>query len=187
MVAKDALVMEEGIGEDLPFTIFGWRDGYLIIVAQLEPSLMKMDYSDRLQRVSFCCNLFRMGWQVDAITFMAEGYCSTNPDKTQGKPLDLLYAENEKAVSECLTFTHCDEEGISLVMVSFTIGLGRVIHWGEATHQRQPDGLRDAQFPYAISMALSQPVRQKPEDEDDFFNTLTEGLISRGFNVESFE
>ena len=184
VAAKESLVMTEGIGEDLPFTIFGWRNGFLIIVAQLEPDLMRLEPNERLQRVSFCCNLFRMGWGVDAITFMAEAFCSTEPDKTKGKPLDLLYAENNYYVKECLTFTHIEDGGASLVLVPYKVALGRKVEWDEPIHQKQADGLRDALYPVAIAMALNQPIRERPEDEEDFFDTLVAGLASKGFSVD---
>ena len=176
--------MAEGIGEDLPFTIFGWRNHFLIVVAQLDPGLMKLDPEDRLQRVSFCCNLFRMGWGVDGITFMAEAFCSTDPEKTRGHALDALYAQQEQAVQECLTFTHIDEEGASLVLVPYKLGLGRIVEWSEAVHQREASGLRDALYPLAISSALQQPIRERPDDEIDFFDTLIRGLSDKGFSVD---
>lgn len=184
MVAKDGLVESEGIGEDLPFTVFGWRNDFLIVVAQLDSGLMKLEPNDRLQRVSFCCNIFRMGWGVDAITFMAEAFCSTEPEKTKGYALDVLYAEQEQAVKECLTFTHIDGESASLVMVPYKLKLGRKVEWGEAVHQRQADGLRDSQYPAAIAHALEQPIRERPEGEVEFFDSLVQGLAEKGFSVD---
>lgn len=183
-LAKDEMVLQEGIGEDLPFTVFGWSDSTLIIVAQLDQSLMKTDPEDRLQRVSFCASLFRMGWGVDAITFVAEAFCSTNPDETRNQPLDLLFANGHESVSECLTFTHIDGNEPSLVMLPYKVGIGRKVEWGEAVHQREASGLRDAAYPAAIQESLALDVHDRPPDVDKYFDFLIYGLSSKGFNVD---
>lgn len=184
MVAKDALVEQEGIGEDLPFTVFGWCGSTLTVVAQLDSSLMKIEPDDRLIRVSFCSSMFRMGWGVDSITFMAEAYCSTDPEKTKNEQLDFLFANNHDYVSECLTFTHVDENGPSLVLLPYKVGFGRKIQWEAPIRQSEAKGLRDAAYPAAIADALTLEVHERPPDLDKYFAFLVEGLMSKGFHID---
>lgn len=186
MVAKDSLVEQEGIGEDLPFTLFGWQDSELVIVAQLDSGLMKVDPDDRLLRVSFCSSMLRMGWGVDSITFMAEAYCSTNPEKTKDQQLDFLFANGHEHVSECLTFTHIDENGPSLVLLPYKIALGRKIEWDAPIRQSEAKGLRDAAYPAAIAESLALTVHERPPDLEKYFSFLVDGLMSKGFHVDLF-
>lgn len=184
MVAKDVLVEQEGIGEDLPFTLFGWVDSSLVIVAQLDKGLMKSDPDERLKRVAFCSGLFRMGWGVDSITFMAEAYCSTDPEKTEGEPLDLLFANGHDYVSECLTFTHVDGETPSLVLLPYRIGLGRKVEWESPIRQKEAKGLRDAAYPLTIKESLDLEVHELPPNIEKYYDFLIDGLASKGFHVD---
>lgn len=184
MLAKENLVEEEGIGEDLPFTLFGWKDSVLTVVGQLHPPLMREDQTQRLARVYFCASMFRMGWGVDAMTFMAEAYCSDKPDETSGHPLDSLFASGNKNVSECITFTHVDENEMSLVLVPYKIGLGRKVEWEPAVHQGEAKGLRDSAYPQLLTECLSLDVHELPPNLEQYYNFLIEGLAIKGFSVD---
>lgn len=184
MLAKETLVKQEGVGEDLPFTLFGWIGSSLAIVAQLDQSLMKYEPDDRLQRVSFCASLFRMGWGVDSITFMAEAYCSTDPSKTESKPLDMLFANGHEYVRECLTFTHIDSDDPYLVLLPYKIGLGRAVEWLQPIPQKEVSGLRDSAYPVALRKSLELNVQELPDNPKKYYDFLMLGLTQKGFNVD---
>lgn len=184
MLAKENLVEDEGIGEDVPFTLFGWQDSRLIVVAQLHHSLMKEDHTQRLARVYFCASMFRMGWAVNALTFMAEAYCSDNPEETAGYPLDNLFASGNKSVSECITLTHAEGRDVSLVLVPYKIGLGRKVDWSLPVHQKEAKGLRDSVYPQLLLECLALDVKDMPEDTEMFYEHLIDGLTAKGFSVD---
>lgn len=184
ILAKENLIEEEGIGEDLPFTLFGWRGSSLAIVAQLHSSLMKEEQTERLSRLYFCASMFRMGWAVDAMTFMAEAYCSDNPDETFGSQLDVLFASGNMNVSECITFTHVDENQISLVLAPYKIGLGRKVEWKKVVHQDEAKGLRDSAYLQLLTECLSLDVRESPLNAKEYHDHLIYGLESKGFSID---
>ena len=47
--AKEGLVAELGIGEDLPFNFFGWCENELLLVIQCSKADMKLAPSPRLE------------------------------------------------------------------------------------------------------------------------------------------
>lgn len=184
-VAKDAIVMERGIGEDLPFTLFGWCGDELVVMAQLHPVLMSESHEKRLSLLAFCCAAFRGAWGVDSITFMAEAYCSSNPAESVGKDLGQLFADSEQSVSECLTFTHVGQDDVSLILLPYSLGLGRRVLWGDPSFQRGAVGLRDSVYPSVImDMLGSYEVRVPEGDRSVFLDVIAGGLVERGFSVQ---
>lgn len=184
MLAKEALVSEHGLGEDLPITLFGWIDQKLTIIAQLRPEYMKIDPEERLKKISFCATVLRKGWDVGSFTFVAEAFCSSDPEKTRGLPLDWAFVQPDSAVRECITFTHVEKDFCALVMAPYKQALGRKIEWDETVHQKNASGLRDAAYPATLTDVLSLEKHEMPEDADEFYATLAAGLEYEGFDIQ---
>jgi hypothetical protein len=183
-IAKMEAVKDFGIGEDLTFTLFGWKDSEMIVIAQLHPQHMSIDPELRLKKVHFCASILRRAWGVDEITFMAEGYCSREPELSRGKSLAMLFADSETSVSECLTFTHVDSEGAALVVVPYRQNVGRRVEWGEAELHNTEMSLRDSAYPKAIFECLSIEPETVDVEADVFYDTIAEGLSEQGFGVQ---
>ena len=184
MVAKDDAVSLLGIGEDLPYTLFGWRGDGLVAVAQMNPSLMTLDHDIRLKKTIFCATVLRRGFEVDALTFAAEAYVSTDPEKTAGKPLDEAFAQPDSGVEECLTFTHVDADGVSLVVAPYRQVLGRKVEWGRVAEQTEMGNFRDAVYPAVLSEVLGLEPMEMPKMREVFYGTLVSGLFAEGFAVQ---
>jgi len=184
-IAKNAAVKEFGIGEDLPFTIFGWNGAYLICIAQLSHEYMLEEPRQRVAKTAFCATLLRRGWAIDSFTFMAEGFASSDPERTRGKSLNAVFAEKDSPVDECLTFTHIDSEGPHLVIVPYRQEIGRRVVWSTPQFQKEATGLRDAIYPSVFMEALTvEPDYNDYEDETLYKMTLLEGIEIAGFRTQ---
>ena len=184
-IAKNQAVKEFGIGEDLPFTIFGWNGAYLICVAQLSYEFMLDDPKERVGKTAFCATLLRRGWACDSFTFMAEGYASSDIERTKGRSLNEVFVEPDSPVDECLTFTHVDSEGPHLVIVPYRQEVGRRVVWSNAQFQKEAQGLRDAIYPSVFMEALKvEPDYDDYENHLTYQMTLVEGMAIAGFTVQ---
>lgn len=182
MVAKSFSVKEHGIGEDLSINILGWRNNKLVVISQLQSSLMKIDPNERLRRVADCAVVLRKGWGVDAFTMMAEGYMSSNPELTRGRSLAVAYAELGSPVSECLTFTHIEEDTLMLVTLPYQQTWGRKVDYGKTYIHENTTCLRDSAYPMMFGDVLEATEPSEiPTDSEEFFETLCLGLEKIGF------
>ena len=73
-LAKNLMVEEFGIGEELAFNFFGWRDNRLVMVAQLRREYMNLPVAKRLEACKMLCVAMTSHWAIDAISFVAEGF-----------------------------------------------------------------------------------------------------------------
>jgi hypothetical protein len=184
-VAKSLVVQQEGIGEDLNFSLMAWTDGDLRIVVQLKNEYMK-DHEDRYERLVQAACIIRQGWGATAFTMVAEGFCSTNPAESKGKDLAQLFAAvNVDYVRECLAFTHIEEDDILFVVVPYSYVPPRKVLFSDVLQHRGASVLRDGRYPLALfkALELEDDFSHDDYDEDIVLDVLARGLVDLGFEV----
>lgn len=189
-IAKQASVVAEGIGEDLAFNFIGWKEGKLKVITQLNSSLMKEAPIDRLFRCSDMCRTLRAHWEIDAISMIAEGYCSKDIAKTRGLDLAKAFVEQGDAVNECITVTHVevpvgeidDSPMVSLVSVPYTYGDKRKVQFGNLSvyPQGAVNVLRDRSYPAMMYKTMNESYYIEETDT----NQVVEKLLKMGFHVQ---
>jgi hypothetical protein len=186
------MVDEYGIGEDLAFTFFGWRENRLSMVVQLRNDFMRVPVIERIPRCQVMCNLMRTAWAIDAITLVAEGFETLDKRKLEGKDLRQAFVEGKGLVRECVTVTHCEINEVNgntdttVATVPYSYEIGRSIEWGETTgYTRNLDTLmKTAPVPQMLREALSlSPVEEYSDEELDAF---IRAMHVDGFNIEEF-
>lgn len=131
-VAKQVTVTEDGVGEDLPFSLMVWRDSVLTAICQLDSDLSDESPGERLARTVSAAAVCRWGFDATAFTFVTEGYCATDPALVHGdEPLAEQFVHN-RDVHECLTLTHIEAGNVYLSAQPYRYALGRVVEWGES-------------------------------------------------------
>lgn len=182
--AKQISVKEMGIGEDLAINILGWQGSELRVISQLFTDLMGIDPNERFRRVADCAVVLRKGFGVDAFTMMAEGYVSSDPNVSRGRRLVEVFAEKDSPVHECLTFTHVEEDSMTLVTVPYICSVGRKVLFSKPQIHQTTQALRDAAYPMMFSdvIASAQPV-EVPDEKDEFYDVLVAGLEEVGFHT----
>lgn len=183
-VAKTMVVQQDGIGEDMNFNLMGWRDCELVVVAQLSQVFMK-DKEDRFARIIHAACVMRQGWDIDAFTFIAEGYCSFDKEATDGRDMAEVFSESDSPVDECLAFTHVDYDEILYVTVPYKCVPPRKVEFADALRYSGEEVLRDGRYPNALSRVLQLEVNEIDDglDEDVFHQVLAEGLQEMGFEI----
>jgi hypothetical protein len=189
-LAKNINVEEYGIGEDLAFNFFAWKNGELVIVAQLHRSEMNKPVESRLPRCSDMLKTLKMFWDVDSITLVAEGFETHNKEKLKGKDLRLAFIEDKNVVHECLTVTHCEQNEvtkdfeITLVSSGYKYELGRKVDWMEPIgYTRGTETiLRHSPIPSILIEALRETPMESPSNED--IDLAVSTLIANGFHIE---
>lgn len=186
-MAKAFTVQMEGFGEDLNFNLFGWNSDELRVVAQLKTEFMQ-DREDRLERIIRAACIIRQGWLADAFTFIAEGYCSTDSNVTDGRNMAEVFCEMDSPVRECLSFTHIEDDGGLFVAVPYSYVPPRKVAFEDALRYRGKTAFRDTRYPDALARALSLEIEAGAEDidldEDTFHELLAVGLEDIGFMVQ---
>lgn len=189
-LAKDLMVDEFGIGEDLAFNFFFWRDNQLIMVVQMKKETMRLPVVARLPRCMDMCAAVRTFWGADAISLVAEGFETIDKERLNGRELEQAFIEDPNLVKECITVTHCeknhinDDFEVTLVSNSYTYELGRKIVWGEPVgYTRGTETiLRKSPIPQMLTMVLQNKVEENPTDED--YDRMLSIMTGYGFNVE---
>lgn len=184
IVAKEAAVEEFGIGEDLTFTLYGWKGDRLRLVGSLYAQHMKEPSEERARRIAIAGTVFRQGWGVDEIVFMAEGFVSTDATATTGKDLRQAYIDKVECVRECVTFTYINSDEFEVVSLPYSIGLGRAITWHDVLRSTSETQLRDSIYPKILQMALRLDAQPEPDDLETFHSVLGKGLQGDGFSVQ---
>lgn len=191
-LAKDLMVEEYGIGEDLAFNFFGWREHRLAIIGQLRTEFMRLPIEDRIIRCQNMCNLIRTAWAIDAISLVAEGFETLDKSKLNGKDLRQAFADGKNKVRECITVTHCEINEVNgniettIASVPYSYELGRSVEWGETTgYTKNVDEImKTAPVPRMLREALSlSPMEEYSDEELDAF---VRAMHSQGFNIEEF-
>lgn len=176
---KQTLVDEEGIGEDLTFNLFGWRDDRMVIVAQLAPALME-DKKTRLKRLVAAATVFRTGFGCDALSFGAEGFCVVGDGESiEGVPLSEQFATN-KDVRECITVLQVGKE-VDMAAVPYRYDVGRKVVFGNPARNPEPEkfGVITESFMDIVRMPITTTNLGQPY----FVNQLVVGLESFGFQI----
>jgi hypothetical protein len=184
-IAKSMMVQQEGIGEDLSFSLMAWSDDELVAVAQLSGLLMA-DHEERYSLMIQAACILRQGWEATAFTMVAEGYCSTNPNESRGKDMAQLFASpSHNFVRECLAFTHVEEDDLMFVVVPYKYEPPRRVVYSNPLEHRGASVLRDGRYPMSLHRALSIDNDFDREDVnvDTLRALLANGLTELGFEV----
>lgn len=190
-LAKQNVVDEFGIGEDLPFMFMGWRGDRLVALVGFCSEDMLKSVPERLPNVSKACTALRAMHWVDSITFVAEGYMSKEPFSLKGQKLAAAFADHDmKRVSECLTVSHLwintkNQPQAMLMSTPYTYLLGRHIVWGDNSAYSSGIGhvLRDAPILVAVCNALTDEVAHVTRDE---YEEAWFALLEQGMSVTDF-
>lgn len=186
--AKELIVKDAGIGEDLTFGLYGWKDDYLTVLLQMKPKYMWADRADRFHRLTNAACILREGWGIDEYTLVAEGYCSTDPDATRGVPLQEAFVTMNE-VRECLTFTHVNLHETAIVTRPYKVGWPRKVEFQEDMYFPGESILRrkDSTIP-AMFLRVIERIEpaEPPEDIGSFHEALGEGLYEQGFLAQWF-
>jgi len=176
---KSTLIKEKGIGEDVTFNLFGWRNDSMNIVAQLAPNFMK-NRRRRLIKLIEAATIFRTGFACDSLSFGTEAFClMEGQEADETKSLSEQFATN-KSVLECLIVLHVGEE-THLAAVPYKYGVGRNVIFGNpsTTSSAEPLGMIRESFADILAM--------KPEskfiDDPFFVMNLLDGMQRDGFEV----
>ncbi len=184
-VAKQMVVQQEGIGEDLGFSLMAWEDDDLRAVVQLS-GLFMGDHEDRYGRIVQAACVLRQGWGATAFTMVAEGYCSTNPDESKGKDMAQMFASPScDFVRECLAFTHVEDGEMLFVVVPYKYEPPRKVVFSGPLQHEGASVLRDGRYPMSLHRALGLEIQHEDEDydEEELRDLLAQGLKELGFEV----
>jgi len=188
-LAKNLIVKSEGVGEDLAFNFFAWRNNKPLLCAQLESRHMKENHQRRFARCYELMRILRFNLGIDSLTFVAEGYVANEP---QNKELSLAFLEPNSGVKECLTVIHCDENlasaapDVYLFSMPYTYN-GRSVSWGHLMEfsQNAIGTIKRYSYPAMLHGAFRRQV-----DKEVSLNQLDEETINEilghGFLVQEF-
>lgn len=189
-MAKDLMVRDHGIGEDLTFNFFGWKDDELIIVSQLQRSLMGMPILERISRCGDMCRILRSYWGITGLSLVAEGYETLDKSRLDGRELRQAFIEDPNLVRECVTVTHCEPNEVTgdleltLVSIPYTYAIDKNVVWGEALgYTRGTETiLRTSPVPKMLITALNEEVMDEVENEE--FDRVLDAIIASGFIID---
>lgn len=176
--AKAVIVQEEGIGEEIPFTLFGWTDDRLVVVCQCTSTIETQ--MERFIAIRQSAHILRRAWGCDSFTFIAEGFCVLDEELVDLKrSLSEQYAEGNSNVAECLTFMHVDSESIEIMTTPYKCGLGRKVTFGSLRPYPRSDD-NAYKFPTLLQHALHNEIEETPEEAKTFYDTISMGLLKIG-------
>lgn len=185
-VAKQSLVSEFGVGEDLPFTFFAWRGGVLVGVFSFGPGLMGLSVVDRLPFVERVGGVCRGVLGADGVSFVGEGFLRVGGG-VGGLREGFV---SGGGVDECVCVCHVSLGGLGgveffLVSVPFWYLPGRVVVWGDELGWVSGVGgvLSDVVVLEVLGGCLGGGVGVFSVDE---VGEVLEGLVGVGVNVELF-
>lgn len=187
-VAKELVVKDAGIGEDLTFGLYGWKNNYLTVLLQMKPEHMWTDGQERFKKLTNAACILRQGWGIDEFTLVAEGYCSTDPEATRDVPLQQAFVTMD-AVRECLTFTHVNEYETSIVTRPYKFGWPRKVEFQDDMYFPGQSILRrkDGGIPAMLLRVIERiEPEEQPVDVEEFYKVLGEGLYEQGFLAQWF-
>jgi hypothetical protein len=192
--AKNQMVAEGGIGEDINQVLYGWCGSSLSVVSQMTDAVQRQTPYERFMAVSSAVAILRQGWGLDAISMVAEGYVSSNPVDTYDKSLAKEFAIGNRAVNECITVTHVANDEISFVSKGYSYDVPKRVIWHEEVFVpgRMMVRNEESMYPLLFHTALKLPYIQ-PDDEvmglasDDYYGALVFGLLANGFSTRFFD
>lgn len=181
--AKQEMVFDNGIGEELPFTLFGWTGDTLAIVCQT--GNVYTDKQLRFHGIAHTASVIRKGWGCDALTFVAEGYCVVDINNINTKvPLAEQFANGIEAVAECLTFMHVEQDSLTICALPYKYGLGREVYFGLNIKYALNSDNPMFDFPKRLQRALLNDILPPPEDVETYYETIAAGLTEMGIFCE---
>lgn len=189
-IAKNLIVRTEGIGEDLSFNFFAWRENKPFVCVQMESRHMKENHQRRFARCYELMKILRFRLGVASLTFVAEGYVAEEP---QNKELSLAFLDPQSRVKECLTVIHCEENlttgspDIYLFSMPYKYGVGKQVKWGHLMEFSQ-NAISTVQK-YAYPSMLHSAFRRRVDEE--LSRTPLDGetameITSHGFLIQEF-
>ena len=191
-LAKTVCVQEYGVGEDLTFNFMGWNGDELIVVCQMKKEMMKIHPNDRLDRCTSLLTALRRYWYITAVTMIAEGYCSLDPERTKGVELAKDFAKQDSAVEECITLTHAEIIdntiiSVNLIALPYIYELGRTVNWLEMLSypSRAERVLRNAGYPRMMEDSLRSGIATE-EVPPEAYDELRAAIASSGFHIQEF-
>lgn len=189
-LAKNLIVKTEGIGEDLSFNFFAWRENKPFLCVQMESQHMRENHSRRFARCYELMKILRFKLGVSSLTFIAEGYVS---DRQQEQELSLAFLNPDSSVKECLTVIHCDENintgipDIYLFSMPYKYGFGKQVRWGHLMEFSQ-NAISTVQK-YAYPSMLHSAFRRRIDDETSqtpLDGEIAMDITSHGFLIQEF-
>jgi len=178
--AKDHLISEHGIGEELAINLVGWAGDELKCLAQMDMQFGdSKDEDERSFRIMQTSAIMRRGWGCDAFTLLAEGWVSTKPEKTRSKRLDEEFATGTAGeVDECLSILHVADGGdeIHICALPFSIKKGKEVSYGTLLHAEGADMLRNQKYVDVMLDALELDPMEIPADVEAMHMALAMGL-----------
>lgn len=186
--AKEQSVKDEGIGEDLAINLFCWDKDRLSLMLQARPHVQSSGPEERFGSLTRVACIVRRGWGVTAFTMASEGYISLKPEETEGIGLRQAFAEG-KAVKECLTVTHVEDNRVTMIVRPYTYTVPRKVVWDDdiyypgRTLVRDQDGMYANMFDRVLSTV---EIDDAPEDYLSFYDELSSGVLEAGFYIQQF-
>lgn len=189
MSVKERLVKEHGIGEDVNICIYCWRDNRIVMLLNMLTSTQKLAPMSRFERVNNALCIVRKGWGIDAVTMVAEGWCSTNPEYTKDRELHVAFLDKDSPVKECLTITHIEDGSLTFLAKPYGLTHPRAVVWGEELYFPNRTMVRGQEgfYPRLFERVLTDvDYEEPPVDEETYYSTLGDGLLELGFACEWF-
>src|SRR6478736_2372931 len=151
MVEKERTVKTEGVGVDVPMTLFGWVHGKLAITAQTPAPLGSMP-AERFHVVAASAFAIRRALGATAWTLIAEGFVSRDHDASE---LGERYASGDQSVQECIWIIQQDigEPTMLTRAQPYRYGL-RSVEWLDPEMEEAPLAAGGA-FPSTLQQALN--------------------------------
>ncbi len=180
-VAKRITVAEEGIGEDLTFNLLAWRDDQLTAICQLDSKLTIETPDERLSRTREVAILCRTGYEATGLTLITEGYCAPNPAEVDlSIPLSEQFVAN-KAVRECLTITHLENQQTDVLALPYTYGVPRKVEFDFP--MTYPKKQTHNAFLLKLHEILSIKLAPLPVDDATWRDLVAGEMSEIGFHV----
>lgn len=185
---KTSGVAEWGVGEDLNQSLYGWRGDELAVLARMTNAMQAKDSEARFVAVSSAAMILRHGWGIDAITMVAEGFVSDDPEGTKGKSFAKEFARGNSAVKEAITISHIEGEEISFVTKAYSYEVPKRVVWEEEVFMpgKQKIVGSDGMYPIVLSKALTFEPAEIDEEAEDFYQLMCINMIKKGFETRSF-
>ena len=178
-VAKTFTTREEGIGEDLSYNIINWYGSLVTAIAQLRYVLIKSD--DRIIRVLEAVKAMRLGYCIDALTLVTEGYCAADPSKVNlNVPLRYQFVSNPD-VLECLTVTHVEPDLITVMAIPYKYEVGRHVRFDDPI--MYPEGQATSEFVTTIQDLLRLEPDRQFTDDAFWRDSVAQEVEAWGFSV----
>ncbi len=181
-------VQEAGVGEDLPFTFFGWKYNDLAVMVQMDYEIMNLSLYDRFDKSVKICHALRQYWGITELTMVAEGFLSYDPIATSGKSLRDAFIKNEN-VSECITLSHAftidESPKITVVAMPYSYDKKKVVwHKMIVTPDEASRLFRESIFPALLVKVVTDTINK--EVDANIRHAMAQQIANEGFQLYDF-